>query len=1240
MNYKKSTLSILKVKMTKPTSTPISKRKSNHQGNTHVAHHHQLHLYNSAQSASASASPTTQQQEEVGQEQHDQQQQQQQQQEEEEEQEEIISSMKFQKDDEESSLLSKLSIVDDKVNKDDTEKEKEESTTSPTTSTTPPSPSLFASISTSPPTTTTSATTPITTTTTTTTIGNTKKTTTTSSSTKSKSSSRSSSTSSTIADKYHQIMLNQLGLAMGNGAQHAHMGTITNANMLVNPATMQPPPTSSIGQSCKYGELKHRSLLTQALSRTLPPIAITGKGQNIALAARMRYDTMQINEKIDIILGFWNLVSELKRYTINTFVNSTTQSILDSKYTNKSGKEKDVNGKDNKEVNGSGGGGGGLINNKTAEEKEQLLLDDFYSDFPSSKKPHKKQKTEKKDMAEDEEEAEERAKLDALLPKEQTSKAYKNKGNELFQKKQYYDALLLYGEALRLYNSEPTKDPQILISIHSNRCLCLVHLEKFEEGAMEATRGLECNPEQLAHKLLYRRGICNFSLRRYNMAKKDFQDAHKLVSKIKMDGSDLQSIESYLEKIGKIKGAGISDSSNDSNGNDNGKDQESIDNQKISIVDSRVSFRYASESLGRIAEATDDIKANTILIKENAYVTCLDRASYSSHCHNCFKETLSPIFCKKCNHSQYCSEKCLNQDFIKYHEMECSIGFLLLCSSEGLLTIRLLAQKAKEKKKNKDKQQQQESNNNNNNTNNNDNNSNTTNQSQSSQTTSEQQYIPKVDSTITSNASNNNNNTSTHIGGNRDYVINSGTTLPLYFEEVDPNPEAIIGDLKLYHPNYDLIYSFDPHYKQHSHERLVALIIEAFLIQRFLVQRGHELGIPKEDATILTIVRHLCQLSSYIYSIPVFITQDDDQERCHHGNIQRFIPIKIAYAIFPVSSLLNHSCDNNTILQYNGSSITIKSLKNISKNDEITGCYGPHAFHLELRERLECLKEEYFFICRCHACNAKIGPNLLRCPTQSLESGGEQCKGTLLERVDTNSLGQEEDDSYPEGASYDDYNGRKFVCSICSLELGKMDCFMLTSQSVMSGAIFSNATKLLIDTEHHQPPREVEEMLFKCLEIRKQIYHVKSRKIGEVYDALSRYYIAKDKYKEAVTYAERAINNIFLRLGHSHSTELAREWAKLANIYINAGEPAKAIKAINTSESLLVKWKTEPSDDEILAQLHNHKKVLDASKLIPGTNKVEINLTQLWCSPDFDSDQFFHRMILYHKDKNNFENKL
>lgn len=54
--------------------------------------------------------------------------------------------------------------------------------------------------------------------------------------------------------------------------------------------------------------------------------------------------------------------------------------------------------------------------------------------------------------------------------------------------------------------------------------------------------------------------------------------------------------------------------------------------------------------------------------------------------------------------------------------------------------------------------------------------------------------------------------------------------------------------------------------------------------------------------------------------------------------------VRLATGIFPVVSLLNHSCSPNTSVSFNSTVATIRAARQIRKGQEIVHCYGEPAF--------------------------------------------------------------------------------------------------------------------------------------------------------------------------------------------------------------------------------------------------------------------------------------------------------
>lgn len=77
---------------------------------------------------------------------------------------------------------------------------------------------------------------------------------------------------------------------------------------------------------------------------------------------------------------------------------------------------------------------------------------------------------------------------------------------------------------------------------------------------------------------------------------------------------------------------------------------------------------------------------------------------------------------------------------------------------------------------------------------------------------------------------------------------------------------------------------------------------------------------------------------------------------------------RIATAIYPGASMMNHSCDPSVINSFHNNRLIVRAIKAVSRDGEIFNCYGPH-FRRHLRqERLTDLQSQYNFICRCPHC--------------------------------------------------------------------------------------------------------------------------------------------------------------------------------------------------------------------------------------------------------------------------------
>ena len=83
------------------------------------------------------------------------------------------------------------------------------------------------------------------------------------------------------------------------------------------------------------------------------------------------------------------------------------------------------------------------------------------------------------------------------------------------------------------------------------------------------------------------------------------------------------------------------------------------------------------------------------------------------------------------------------------------------------------------------------------------------------------------------------------------------------------------------------------------------------------------------------------------------------------------IPISensIGTGIYIKTSMLNHSCDPNAILEFSNGIVFLRAMKNIKMGDEITISYGPLYAQMGWQNRQNILLEGWGFQCMCQVC--------------------------------------------------------------------------------------------------------------------------------------------------------------------------------------------------------------------------------------------------------------------------------
>jgi len=84
--------------------------------------------------------------------------------------------------------------------------------------------------------------------------------------------------------------------------------------------------------------------------------------------------------------------------------------------------------------------------------------------------------------------------------------------------------------------------------------------------------------------------------------------------------------------------------------------------------------------------------------------------------------------------------------------------------------------------------------------------------------------------------------------------------------------------------------------------------------------------------------------------------------------------LRIGTGLYFPSNLLNHSCDPNCVVVFQGRTQFIVATKDIEKDDELTISYIDQGYE-DTKTRRHLLQEDYYFNCQCSRCGSEPTPD-------------------------------------------------------------------------------------------------------------------------------------------------------------------------------------------------------------------------------------------------------------------------
>jgi len=101
------------------------------------------------------------------------------------------------------------------------------------------------------------------------------------------------------------------------------------------------------------------------------------------------------------------------------------------------------------------------------------------------------------------------------------------------------------------------------------------------------------------------------------------------------------------------------------------------------------------------------------------------------------------------------------------------------------------------------------------------------------------------------------------------------------------------------------------------------------------------------------------------------VVQNTDMEPEPNSDIVSILVESSGFALYALPSLLNHSCNPNTVNSYDNSSnrLIVRAIETIPVGQQIFHCYGPAYYEMVFSERQRKLLKRYYFECHCTACS-------------------------------------------------------------------------------------------------------------------------------------------------------------------------------------------------------------------------------------------------------------------------------
>ena len=168
--------------------------------------------------------------------------------------------------------------------------------------------------------------------------------------------------------------------------------------------------------------------------------------------------------------------------------------------------------------------------------------------------------------------------------------------------------------------------------------------------------------------------------------------------------------------------------------------------------------------------------------------------------------------------------------------------------------------------------------------------------------------------------------------------------------------------------NYGTVYNLVSHTSERDSQNLITRTLEAVYLLKCVEKTsffgnttdGNLSSASKRFDVGGHILRHLQMLPCNAHEVSELAMKPK--------NMPESVTMEIGSAIYPVLSLINHSCDPSVVRHSYGEICVVRAIRNIPKGAEILDNYGALYPLTSCAERREKLLKQYYFMCNCLAC--------------------------------------------------------------------------------------------------------------------------------------------------------------------------------------------------------------------------------------------------------------------------------